>query len=204
MRITAVLFDADGVIQRRPLGWRNALLEIVGPNRDPDRFLADIFSAEDPALCGGCDFAEGLAEVLRRCECKIPLARLLDVWTMIEVDPGVTRIIRGLRNSGVQCHLATNQEAHRARHMSEALGYRELFDREFYSYALGVAKPAAVFFSAILESIALQPDSVLFIDDRRENVESARCVGLHGAEFSLTSGASGLRRVLDGFEIHAS
>jgi putative hydrolase of the HAD superfamily len=202
MRIEAVLFDADGVLQTRPPTWRKVLQEIVGPGRDPDRFLADIFSAEDPALCGECDFAVGLSEVRRRWECEIPFARLLGVWTMIEVDPHVAQLIQSVRDSGVQCHLATNQEMHRARHMSETLGYRELFDREFYSCALGVAKPAPDFFSAILESTDLQPSSVLFIDDRRENVESARSLGIHGAEYSLTSGASALRGVLDDFDIH--
>ena len=78
MQIRAVLFDADGVLQKRPAGWRSVLQEIVGPNRDPDRFLADLFSAEDPALCGGCDFAEGLAGVLEQWDCRIALPQMLE------------------------------------------------------------------------------------------------------------------------------
>jgi putative hydrolase of the HAD superfamily len=204
MRIEAVLFDADGVLQRRPPGWRKGLQEIVGPGRDPERFLADLFRAEDPALCGESDFAPGLAEVLRRWECEIDLARMLGVWTMLEVDAHTTQVIRSVRSSGLQCHLATNQEGHRARYMSQTLGYGELFDREFYSCALGVTKPAPEFFSAVLESIDLAPASVLFIDDRRENVESARSLGIHGAEYTLTSGVSALRGVLADFDIRCS
>lgn len=199
----AVLFDADGVIQRRPRGWRDVLQEIVGPDGDADRLLASLFSAEDPALCGGLDFAEGLSDVLRRWECPVPLARLLDAWTMIEVDREATRIIRALRKEGVDCHLATNQEAHKARYMSEVLGYKDLFDREVYSCRLGVAKPAPAFFRAVVDSLRLEPGRALFIDDRRENVEAARQVGMRGAVFSLDSGADGLREVLRDFGVRA-
>ena len=204
MGIRTVLFDADGVLQRRPAGWRNVLQGIVGPDRDPDRFLADLFLAETPALCGGRDFADGLTEVRRRWQCRADVSGLLDVWKMIEVDQDVVRVIRGLKRNGLQCHLATNQEAYRAGHMSEALGYKRLFDREFYSCDLGVAKPSEPYFTAILASIGAEPDSVLFIDDRPENVESARGVGMHAAQFVLDSGANMLQQVLDAFGVRGA
>src|SRR5262245_47221007 len=195
-QLKAIVFDADGVIQRRPRRWRGTLQALIGRDGDPDRLLADIFAAENPALCGECDFAEGLSEVQRRWRCRTPLAHLLDVWTMIDVDRGVTGIIRSLRAAGIQCHLATNQEAHKARYMSEELGYRLLFDREFYSCRMGVAKPAQAFFQAIVNALAEDPNRVLFIDDRPENVDAARRVGLHGAVFSLDRGVRELRRLL--------
>lgn len=202
--MNAVLFDADGVIQRRPAGWRDQLQSLIGTDRDPDRFLASLFSAEDPALCGGHDFAEALPEVLRRWECRVPLSRVLDVWKMIEVDRDAMRIVRTLRQTGVRCHLATNQEAHRAQHMSEMLGYRELFDREFYSCDLGAAKPSKAFFSAITDSIGEKPERILLIDDRRENVDAAHAAGIQGAVHSLAAGVDGLRKALRDFGIHAT
>ena len=56
-------------------------------------------------------------------------------------DDEVMRIVLSLQHAGVLCHIASNQQASRARHMSEVLNYRTLFTREFYSCALGVAKP---------------------------------------------------------------
>ncbi len=39
-RIEAVLFDADGVMQRRPRGWKDALGERLGFRGEPDVTLA--------------------------------------------------------------------------------------------------------------------------------------------------------------------
>lgn len=204
MQIRAVLFDADGVIQKRPTGWQRLLEGVVGSERDTDGFLADVFTVEDPSMTGHRDFTEGVAEVLRRWECEVALPKFLEFWTMIEVAPEITRIIRGVKEAGITCYLASNQEAYRARYMSEVLGYGDLFEREFYSCDLGVAKPDVAYFSAIVESTALSPASLLFIDDRLDNVESAREIGINAATFDLTSGVREFREVLKTFGIYAA
>jgi putative hydrolase of the HAD superfamily len=200
LRASAILFDADGVLQRRPAGWRDRLQHLVGPRADAGRFLLEIFEAEDAVLCGEPGFAEALDHLLRRWRCTATVSQLLDVWTELEVDPGVEKVIRTASRSGMACHLATNQEAHRASHMSVALGYRDLFDREFYSCDLGLAKPAAAYFSLVADSLRVDPRDLVFVDDRLENVESARAVGLHGIQFSLDEGAQVLSGLLSGLE----
>ena len=201
MRVRAVLFDADGVIQKRPPEWERLLRQFVANGRDSERFIEDVFSAEIPSLSGHSDFSKELADVLDLWKCGIALPEFLKFWTMIEVDTDITRTIRGMKEAGFACHLASNQEAHKARYMSEVLEYRDLFDREFYSCDLGVAKPDAAYFSAIVESTALEPSSLLFIDDRQENVEAAREVGMRAAVFNLASGVFELHQLLKRFEI---
>jgi hypothetical protein len=100
--LKAILLDADDVIQRRPAGWPAVLQQIVGPEGDPDGFLGDVFSEEDPALYGDRDFIEALSDVRRRWNCPVPLAHLLHVWTMIDVDPHAIAVIRDLRMNGIQ------------------------------------------------------------------------------------------------------
>ena len=80
--------------------------------------------------------------------------------------------------------------------MSEAFGYKDVFDAEFYSCRLGVAKPDAAYFLAILNDLQVRPDRALFIDDRQENVHAARGVGLHAIEFSLDTGLGALNHIL--------
>ena len=80
--------------------------------------------------------------------------------------------------------------------MSDTFGYKEVFDAEFYSCRLGVAKPDAAYFLAILNDLQVRPDRALFIDDRQENVHAARGVGLHAIEFSLDTGPSALNQIL--------
>ena len=204
MHIEAVLFDADGVIQRPPERRRIKLEEVLGSTRNLDEFLADIFAAELTALEGQSNFTEALSNVLSQWKCQGNLGDALDAWTMIEVDSQIADTVRTLRRVGVTCYLATNQEPYRARYMSETLGYSDLFDREFYSCRMGVAKPAGAYFRAILGAIGVPPSRVLFLDDHQVNVDSACEVGLHAAAFTLEAGSGALYRILGEFGIHVA
>jgi len=113
MPIEAVLFDADGVLQQRPRGWKDALGERLGFRGNPDDFLADVYDVETPMLDGRADFTEVLATLLSRWHCRVTLEEALRVWTMLDVDAEITETVRTLRRSGVACHLASNQEGHK-------------------------------------------------------------------------------------------
>jgi putative hydrolase of the HAD superfamily len=202
MKIGAVLFDADGVIQRPSAGRHDAWRELLGPRTDVDDFLRAVFDAERPALEGRSNFVDAVAGILVEKEAIGSVDECLAAWTMIESDPAVAAIVRGLRRSGIQCHLATNQELHKARFMSEELGYSELFDREFYSCRMGVMKPAIAYFRVILRELGVPGESILFVDDQPANVDSACQAGLHATEFRLDAGPGALVRALGAFGIH--
>jgi putative hydrolase of the HAD superfamily len=85
--------------------------------------------------------------------------------------------------------------------MSEQLGYRQLFDREFYSCRVGFAKPDAEYFRALLGRLELRPDTALFLDDNEVNVASARAVGLHAEHFLVDTGPLQLERLLAGYKL---
>ena len=161
--------------------------------------IVDVFAAEAPALTGAADLAETLAPVLLRWGRSTMCPPSSTEWLTIDVDRSVLAVIADLRASGVHCAIASNQEGHRARYMSEALGYRDLFDREFYSCHLGHAKPTAGYFAEVLRRGGFDPARTLFIDDREDNVEAARAAGLQAEQFVLGEmGAGGepLRRLL--------
>ncbi len=48
----AVLFDADGVVQRTMSDWRTMLSLLIPPEADIDTFMSDFFKAEVPSLVG--------------------------------------------------------------------------------------------------------------------------------------------------------
>jgi hypothetical protein len=59
----AVLFDADGVIQRGPRDLHDRLTRLVGGTADArEAGMADIFAAEAPALVGEEDIASAHVE----------------------------------------------------------------------------------------------------------------------------------------------
>jgi len=194
--IEAVLFDADGVLQRPGAAGRARLVDLAGGVRRLDAFLADVFAAEDLCLDGTRDLRAALAPVLERWECAGRHEHVLGALNDIEPDADVLAHIASLRRRGLPCYLATNQQPHRARHMHVHLGYARLFDGAFYSCDVGAAKPARAYFEAVLRALNLRAERVLFLDDHEENAAAARALGLQGVRFPPGSGAAGLRRVL--------
>jgi putative hydrolase of the HAD superfamily len=189
MTIGAILFDADGVIQRTVGDWRAAFAAMLEDATNLDAFIAELFAAERPCLTGAADFPTQLGTVLRRWGSRTTVEEALTVWTNIEVDRAVLERIAALRRAGLMCYLASNQQAHRARYMSSELGYAKLFDREFYSCRLGHAKPDSAYFRSILSQLTLPPDRALFIDDVEANVVSARELGIPSIHFAANAGA---------------
>jgi len=202
--IDAVLFDADGVLQRPGAAGRSRLAGLAGGEHRLDAFLADVFAAEDLCLDGSGDFRAALAPVLERWKCAGRHEHVLEALNDIEPDPDVLAHIAALRRHGIPCYLATNQQPHRARHMSTHLGYARLFDGAFYSCDVGAAKPARAYFAAVLRALGVPAGRILFLDDHEENAAAARALGLQGVRLPPGSGAAGLRRVLAPWELDAA
>lgn len=199
--VHTVLLDADGVLQWPEPGW----LEVWRPHAGDDLrgFLAGLFEAEKPALRGEAPLHACIAAFLRAWWDREPTdAEVEDVasaWSMIEVFDEAFALVDDVRALGVHCHLATNQQVYR-RDIMLGLGYPEHFDRLFFSCDLGVAKPDPAYFEAILGTLGHGPEGVVFVDDRPDNVEAARSVGLtayvHDTHTSADQGLSDLREIL--------
>jgi len=188
--ISAVLFDADGVIQRPTIDWWSRLTSLVPA--DGAAFVADLMEAERPSLVGKGDFREAVAEVLQRWNSPVSVDEAIEPWSWFAAEPFVVELIGRLRAGGIGCHLATNQHAYRRAIMQDERGYGEWLDQTFYSCDLGLAKPDPAYFRTILQAIDVPASSVLFIDDNESNVASALSVGLKAEVYDLQSGTSAL------------
>ena len=58
-----------------------------------------------------------------------------------------------------------------------------LFDHVFFSFLIGATKTRPGTFRMILEMLAVSPESCIFIDDRLQNVLTARTVGIPSFQF---------------------
>ena len=192
-----VLFDADGVLQRRsvPTGFLAALSSLVPP-ADAERFLEALFAAERPALAQPQPFQPILEAVLGTWGVTADVDEVLGIWLAIEVDHDALKLVRTLRASGTLVGLATNQWPERARYMSSQFRYPELFDHLFFSCELGAAKPDARYFTSVLERLKASPSEVLFLDDHEVNVAAARTAGLRASVFQRNAGLPEMLRVL--------
>jgi putative hydrolase of the HAD superfamily len=57
------------------------------------------------------------------------------------------------------------------------------FDRNYLSTELGLKKPDPEIFAAVLQDLGCGGEHVVFIDDRKENVEGAISVGMNALQF---------------------
>ena len=196
--IEAVLFDADGVLQSTPPGRRDALAALLPPGADDaDGFIDEVFEVERPALAGACGLVSDMQALLRRRGSAADASDVLLLLNSIHAHSEVLDVVARLRESGVGCYLASNQQRHRAAYMSETLGYRVLFDGEFYSCDLGHVKPSRAYFERVLDAIEVPPERVLFLDDHEVNVAGARELGIRASVFQLHRGADNRRALTD-------
>ncbi len=187
--VRAVLWDADGVLQHQPDGWRPMLDGAGGPG-----FAEALFAAEGPALRGEARLRDTLADVLRRFpEASVDVADLLVLWERAVLDEDAMALVGEVRAAGVLAVLATNQQDHRRGWMRDDLGVDRHFDAVFYSCEMGVVKPDPAYFRRILADLDLPAGSVAFVDDSAANVEAARALGLRAVLHVPTRGAGALR-----------
>jgi len=93
------------------------------------------------------------------------------------IDLRVVNYIGELRQRGMLCCLATNQEANRAEYMKTQMGFADVFDRLFFSCELGCQKPEPAYFYSIQQKLELESRELLLWDDYQKNVEVARECG---------------------------
>jgi HAD superfamily hydrolase (TIGR01509 family) len=195
----AVLFDADGVLQQTA-DWREDLAESAGPEdeRRQERLLDDIAKSEGPrTLTGEVDLEHSLGTVLERYDdVDLQPADVLDAWHEIAVHADVLEGVRALAGRGVLRALTTNQNPPRAAWMRANLPYDELFDAQFYSCEMGLAKPDPAYFRHVLETLGVRAEDALFLDDTLANVESAARLGLRAELFARDGGRAELQRIL--------
>lgn len=185
------MFDADGVLQSLAPGWLDELTAFGGED-----FVIALFTAERRAMAGAEDFRAVAAEVIGEFGLSVPVEDVVSVANRIVVDQDMIAAVQWLRESGVRCALATNQQNVRGAYMQQFLGYAGAFDAHFYSFELGVAKPDPDYFRRIVERLDAVPEQVLFVDDKEPNVLAAREAGLVAELFAEHGGVATLGPIL--------
>jgi putative hydrolase of the HAD superfamily len=109
----------------------------------------------------------------------------------------VRRLRRSIRGRPVRVRMATlnNESRELNEHRIDTFGLCDLFDVFFSSCWLGVRKPTRQIYERVLGMTQAAPANSLFVDDREQNLEPARAMGMHVIHFT---GAEQLARDLAG------
>jgi len=142
------------------------------------------------------DFAEQLIE-----EMSLPVRpdEFLEefTWWPRGLFPGAMELIDSIPTSYTLAVLSNSNAIHWPRMMDE-IGLADVFDHFFASHLIGKIKPDVEIYQHVLEALGCDPDTMLYIDDNRLNVEAARSLGIQAVE---AKGVNALQRVLKDFGI---
>lgn len=101
-------------------------------------------------------------------------------WGGDRVDQALINFIQECRSSYITA-LLSNAWVNARQNLAEEYGIKEgeTVDHIFISSELGVAKPDLRIYEILAESLDVEYDEILFIDDFIENIQAANTLGIH-------------------------
>jgi 2-haloacid dehalogenase len=178
MTIQAVIFDIGNVlIEWQPERFYDAR---IGADRRRAMFAdVDLHAMNDRVDSGGV-FADEIAQTARQWPDH---ADAIHMWHSHWLDmaqpeiPHSVRLLRALRARGVPVFALSNFGLEPFALARGVYPFLDEFDRLFLSGAMGVTKPAPRIYQMLEEACRLPPSSLLFTDDRAENIDAAAARG---------------------------
>ncbi len=114
---------------------------------------------------------------------KADVAQLAqDYFSADRLDDDLIAYIRELRTDGYSVALLSNDSPALSDKL-RVLGIVDLFDPLIISGSIGVMKPNAAAYEAILAALGRAPAETIFIDDMPANVAGAQAVGMHAIRY---------------------
>ena len=186
--IKAVIFDFGGVLCFHPAEDRFAVIAgLLGISTDR---LLELFWANRIEYDAGLVDSRAYWTRITSASGKTLDDALLRVLVQHEIrlwdnfDRRVFDWAAYLKSSGIRTAMLSNLP----RSLGEALlaipGLLDPFDHLTLSYQLKIAKPQAEIYQDAVRGVGVQPEQSLFLDDKPENVEGARAIGMQAELFS--------------------
>ena len=102
-----------------------------------------------------------------------------DVILWASVNPVMLDWVVRVRASGLKTAILSNMGEDLLAHMRKNFRWLDGFHHLTWSCELDTIKPEAAIYEHTLEKLGVKPEEALFLDDKPENVEGARRVGMH-------------------------
>lgn len=168
----------------------------------------DVSTAEMHTAVASYDTGEWSTErfinfFLRRAKAGVQARDVVVSWNkmMLGMRPEVLNWLEWLSGDYELYLLSNNNALHYGwfvDHLKKVHGLENFneryFVRTYYSHLIGRRKPDPEVYEWVLQDAGLEPDSMLFFDDRPENIEGARALGIPSVHVPHSSQ---LKQVLD-------
>jgi FMN phosphatase YigB (HAD superfamily) len=137
------------------------------------------------------DEQEFTATIKQAAKKDISETAIIDAWNsmLVEIPSQRLKMLQELKDH-FNVFLLSNTNATHIHwldgHLQQAhqldIQYFEtvLFQKAYYSHHLKARKPDIEIYEMVLQDAGLRPEETLFIDDREDNIEGARSLGIQG------------------------
>lgn len=187
--VQAVVFDIGNVlIEWQPERYFDG---VIGPERRKAMFAAiDLHGINDVVDRGG-NFYETIAAAAKaNPDWHDEVMMWHDKWIEMAapaIDHSV-RLLRALRSADVPVFALTNFGIQTFEIAEPVYPFLSEFDRRYISGHMGVIKPDAQIYEMVENDCGLPPDSLLFADDRIDNINAAAARGWQTHLFTKPKG----------------
>ena len=189
MQPQAVIFDIGNVLTR----WQPEAFydRVIGEDRRRALFAAVDLHGMNDRIDEGALFRETIYDWAEAHPEWAPEVRM---WYARWIDPASPRIEgsiclqRALRARGVPVFALTNFGRHTFEDALPKMDFLQDFDRLYVSGVMGVIKPDPRIYQMVEEDCGLPPESLLFTDDRADNITAAARRGWRTHQFESWQG----------------
>lgn len=179
--IKTIIFDYAGVLTATKNKYNFALQNHKRFNVELTELL-DIFYKEwDLAATGQISEKEYWKEIGSKLNINPNEIRDL-IYAAFPIEERVVRIIDQIKGRYTLV-MVSNQLEDWLEKVIDDNDFRSKFNYFANSYQIGISKPDKRIFEAALSKSASKPDESLFIDDSKENIESAKKMGMQVIQF---------------------
>lgn len=181
--IKAVIFDAGGVLVDNPWpGMRTHYSQHLSVSEEEfEKVFPENLQDWHTGKISEDEFWKRMARSL-----KVTLPKSENVWITgllgtYREKQEIYKFIKQIKADGYKTAILSNTEFPVVKLLTEK-NYPH-FDALIFSCEVGIAKPDAEIYIHTLEKLAIKPEEAIFIDDKKENIDAAEKLGIHGVLF---------------------
>lgn len=181
---TTIIFDLGGVLVN--LDWDKVCAPLADlSDQTYDAVMAEVRNGPivESSMLGHLTPQEFHQTLCAKVNADIAFDPFIDLWNgLLSADDDMAAFVKELGSENILA-LASNTDAIHHAFARERFSVMGAFERSFLSYEMGLLKPDPAYFHHVLYGLWASAENCVFIDDRPENVQSARNLGMKGLVF---------------------
>lgn len=185
-----VEYNPDGLMRR--LGFDEETLQAV----NQAVFQNELWNESDRGVLSPEELLE--AFIANNPAYEKEIRQVIDaVGDTISLMPYTVEWVKGLKERGYHLYILSNYAEYTYEKTSHKMEFLPYMNGVVFSYRCKLIKPEKEIYEYICKTYELKPEESVFLDDREDNVEAARNMGMHGIVFeNYAQGSETLEQLL--------